>query len=388
MVRCVECWVVLLLLSASTVAAQYADSVRGADAIRDRGCLSCHAMLGEGGKDAPDLGRPGDEPFSPAAFAASLWNHAPEMWRAMAGKKKSVPQVSDREMRDVFAYLYSVRYFEPAGDAGRGQGVFREKRCFRCHALVDTGAGSIGPPVSQWPASSDPVPFLERMWNHGAAMQEESAADKIPWPNLTTTQMADLMAYVYNLPDLPPRRARLELGKASAGMKVFDDMQCGECHALVEVDPDALALSEVPRKHRTLTDLAVAMWNHRPIMQEWADETGLEIRNFEKGQMGRLLSFLFEEGFLEERGDMTTGSKLWQSKGCSNCHDTAPKGGQFVPLRLRTYTVTDLSTVIWRHGPRIRDEMQRAGIAWPTMTARDIADIVAWLNARNQTASH
>ena len=201
MARWVALTAVLLVISAPPVAAQYADSVRGADVIRDRGCLSCHSLLGEGKREAPDLGRPGPEPFTPAEFAASLWNHAPDMWLAMARKKKSIPRISDREMRDLYAYLYSVRYFEPAGDAGRGQGIFREKRCFRCHALVDTGAGSIGPSVSQWPTLNDPVRFLETMWNHGAAMREESAADEIPWPTMTTEQMADLMADVYSLPD-------------------------------------------------------------------------------------------------------------------------------------------------------------------------------------------
>ena len=378
--RTAACLAFVLLTSAAVLSAQYADSVRGAKVIQNRGCLSCHSVLGEGGDEAPDLGRPEPGIFSPAAFAASLWNHAPEMWRAMARKNKSVPRVSDREVRDVFAYLYSMRYFEPAGNAESGQGVFREKRCYRCHALVDTGAGSIGPPVSQWPALSDPVRFLEAMWNHGAQMRQESAADKIPWPSLTAKQLADLLAYVYSLPDLPPRRARIELGKATAGMKVFDDMQCGECHTLLEAHQDALALANVPRTQRTLTGLAVAMWNHRPIMDEWAEETGLAVRNFEGGQMAKLLSFLFEEGLLEERGDVTNGSKLWGGKGCASCHDTGRQ--DVAPLTLKSYTVTDLTAGVWRHGPALRDKMAREGVAWPAMTARDVADIIAWLNAR------
>ncbi len=378
--RMAAAWVLVLATTAVVFGAPYADSVRGSKVIRDRGCLSCHSVLGEGGGEAPDLGQPDAGVFSPAAFAASLWNHAPQMWRAMARKNDLVPRLSDREMRDLFAYLYSIRYFEPAGDAGRGQGVFREKRCFRCHALVDTGAGSIGPPVNQWPALSDPVRFLEVMWNHGAAMREESAADKIPWPSLMPNELADLLTYVYGLPDLPPRRARLELGKAAAGMKVFDDMQCGECHSLLNVDQDTLGLSHAPREQRTMTGLAATMWNHRPIMEEWAQETGLAVRNFENGQMSKLLSFLFEEGLLEERGDVANGSKLWRGKGCSNCHDEGRRG--VAPLTLKSYTVTDLTAGVWRHGPALRDEMIREGVNWPTMTARDVADIVAWLNAR------
>ncbi len=196
--------------------------------------------------------------------------------------------------------------------------------------------------------------------------------------------MADLLAYVYSLPDLPPRRARLELGKASAGMKVFDDMQCGECHTLLEGDGDRLALNAAPRKYRTLTGLAVAMWNHRPIMEEWSKETGLEVRNFQKDQMKLLVSFLFEEGLLEERGDASKGALLWRGKGCSNCHDNVAQGSRVAPLRLKSYTVTDLTAGIWRHGPAVEDEMLREGITWPQMTASDIADIVSWLNSRTK----
>ncbi len=180
MTRWIRYEIFLLVITTCTAAAQYGDSIRGGSAIRDRGCLSCHSLLSEGGKEAPDLGKPGPEPFSPASFAASLWNHAPKMWRAMARKNQAVPQVTDRETRDIFAYLYSIRYFEPAGDAGRGQGVFREKQCFRCHALVDTGAGGIGPAVRQWPSLSDPVRFLEQMWNHGAAMRRRARRIRSP----------------------------------------------------------------------------------------------------------------------------------------------------------------------------------------------------------------
>ena len=43
--------------------------------------------MGGGGKIGPDLGRIIDRGFTPASLAATMWNHAPAMWHAMAEKK-------------------------------------------------------------------------------------------------------------------------------------------------------------------------------------------------------------------------------------------------------------------------------------------------------------
>jgi cytochrome c2 len=281
-------------------------------------------------------------------------------------------------MRDLFAYLYSVRYFEPSGDARRGEAVYQEKQCFRCHALVDTGTSGIGPGVAQWHAPSDLVLFLESMWNHGEAMNRERQLDDLMWPTFTTNEMADMLAYIYDLPSLPSTPARLQLGNSAAGMKVFEDLACSKCHSVLEDDPDLLAFTQSEREHRTITGLAVAMWNHRPIMEEWSNETGLPIRSFEQGQMGQLLSYLFEEGFLEERGNAERGDIFYTDKGCAQCHDN----GIARPLPRTSYTVTDVTAGMWRHGPEVRQAMGDQRMTWPYLSASDIADLVAWLNVR------
>jgi mono/diheme cytochrome c family protein len=216
------------------------------------------------------------------------------------------------------------------------------------------------------------------MWNHGERMNRERQRDDLMWPDFTVAEMADLLAYVYDLPDLPPKPARLQLGVAAAGMNVFDDLGCSACHSTLEDDPDLLAFTRVERKHRTITDLAVAMWNHRPIMEEWAAGTGLPIRNFEEGQMGHLLSYLFEEGFLEERGNPSRGEALYTAKRCAQCHED----GVAQPLPEQSYTVMDLTAGVWPHVAAMRDSIERDGLAWPELRPAEIADIVAWLNAR------
>ncbi|MCB1018907.1 MAG: hypothetical protein KDC27_03210, partial [Acidobacteria bacterium] len=244
----------LALLVVGTCAAQgrYGDSLHGAAALRERGCTQCHAVLGRGGGPATDLTNRSFGSFSPAGFTAELWNHAPQMWSEMASQGRTPEGMTTQDMRDVFSFLYAVRFFEPAGDADRGRRVFSEKECHRCHALVRVEGDGIGPAVPDWPALTDPVLFLEAMWNHGALMEEETAAGKIRWPEMTERELADLLAYVNALPERPPRMGRLEMGSANAGMRLFDDLGCIGCHTILETDPDLIPLAPPDGRAYTL----------------------------------------------------------------------------------------------------------------------------------------
>lgn len=308
-----------------------------------------------------------------------MWNHAPQMWEAMDRRGAALSAPSDQDVRDLWAYFYAVRWFEPSGDRGRGRRLFQQKQCYRCHALVTTAGDSIGPPVPDWPLRSDPIGYLEAMWNHGEAMSEEMAAQGIRRPELTAEEMADLIAYVDNLPDLPPGPGRIRAGSPDAGMRIFADFDCSRCHSVLDTDnpADIVPLAPKTGEHRTLTDFAAAMWNHQPIMAEWAEETGLAINSFEPGQMGDLLSYLFEEAFLEFRGDPDRGEGLFASKSCAVCHGPA---GSVLPDR--EYEATDLIAGMWRHGAEARAKLQEEGLPWPTLSSADMADILTYLNAR------
>jgi len=371
--------IVALIVLAPIAEAQYADSSRGVRVLRERGCLNCHSLAGAGGSEAaaPDLGRPRADTFSPAGFAAGLWNHSPDMWAAMADRDGQISDLSAQDVRDVYSFLYSIRYFDPPGRHERGKEVFESLHCQRCHAIVGADVAGIGPPVAAWPSMTDPVAFLEAMWNHGDVMDEETSAMGYPWPKLTVWDLADLSAYVENVPVTAARAARLKLGPPEAGMKVFADLSCSACHTLTGEAPDKIALLQRVRDRRTLTALAASMWNHRPVMREWSEETGIPLRAFETGQMANLLSYLFEEGVLEARGDAGRGEQVFQTKGCGGCHsegaaalpDGDPSGSEIV-------------SGMWRHGPKMRAEVIRQGGEWPQLSDRDLTDLITWLAGR------
>ena len=81
---------------------------RGGELVAGKGCLSCHAVRGKGGKTAGDLVRP--EPLrAPAAVVAAMWNHAMIMQELAREKKVAWPYFSPEEMADLVAYLQSLR---------------------------------------------------------------------------------------------------------------------------------------------------------------------------------------------------------------------------------------------------------------------------------------
>src|SRR5580698_8121942 len=136
-----------------------ADSARGAELFETLSCIQCHSVNGKGGKIAPDLGRHLDRDFTPAALAATMWNHAPSMWASMRTRGIRVGDLNDQAAADLFAYFYSARFFEKPGDAGLGKRLFASKHCTQCHGVTDAKIPE-AKPISQWASVGDPMALV------------------------------------------------------------------------------------------------------------------------------------------------------------------------------------------------------------------------------------
>src|ERR1051325_4215768 len=132
-------WISVFLVSATGVHAAVvaADSARGGRLFESLECIQCHAINGKGPSIGPDLGRMVDRNFTPATLTSIMWNHAPTMWAAMRERGIHAGEVNEQAAADLFAYFYSVRFFEQPGDASRGKRVFASGRCTQCHGLTD-----------------------------------------------------------------------------------------------------------------------------------------------------------------------------------------------------------------------------------------------------------
>jgi len=359
------------VMSTSILAASFeADSKRGAALFREQMCISCHSVGGEGGRTAPDLSRRIDRNYTPAGIASLMWNHGPLMWAAIEKKGVTMPQMSESQAADLFAYFYSAHYFERPGEAQRGKALFASKGCSGCHA-IGAGAATIGPAVATWSALTDPMVLIQRMWEHAPEMKKAMEARHVPWPELTSQDMADLLVYLQNLPETRNATLAFEVPSPEGGEALFHSKGCANCHTNQRAFENLLGDS-------TLTDVAAAMWNHAPLMFKNPESAPKPLTAPETRQ---ILSYVWARQFFSTKGDAARGKKVFESQKCASCHN-APTGAPQLDRGTGPYSAVRMVSILWKHGPAMEQHMQQKNISWPHLSPNDMANVIAYLNTR------
>jgi mono/diheme cytochrome c family protein len=341
------------------------DSLRGEKLFQSEGCIQCHSIDGKGGTTAPDLGKRIGRNYTPALLASVMWNHAPAMWAAMRRQGIQTASMSEQDAADLFAYFYAARFFDKPGDAARGKRVFSGKRCAQCHGVTGMLVAN-ATPVAQWQALGHPILLAEAMWNHSANMRQVFAQQEIPWPEITGQDLTDLLVYLRNLPATRQSAMGLETAAGDRGGALFQSKGCAGCHTG--------KLELAPRlRGKTLTDIAAEMWNHAPKMAQPPPK-------LEAGEMRQIVSYLWAEQIFRESGDPADGKKIYAAKRCAVCHDDRSSGAPDLSARRSRFSSISMISTLWRHGPRMLDEMQAKRLAWPVFTAREMSDLISYLN--------
>ena len=355
----------LFVLLASALVAHAAsftaDSARGQRLFETLACVQCHSVNGKGGTVGPDLGRMLDRGFTPATLAATMWNHAPGMWAAMRDRQITAGELDQQAAQDLMAFFYAARFFEKPGDAGRGKRAFESLGCAGCHNLKSS---------ILWAGLADPIALADAMWNHRAQMQAATASKGIAFPQLSAQQLTDMLVYLRNQPGTPEETGVFRIEAAGAGDAVFQSAGCAKCHQSV----DALATSV---QGKTLTEIAAEMWNHAPRMAA----AGAPFVQLTPQQMTDLLSSFWAAKFFQDSGRPGPGSRVFASKNCTLCHNDASSGAPHLPAPGSDFTGATMVSVLWRHGPRMLDQMKTKGLAWPRFDGSQMADLIAYLNS-------
>ena len=178
---------------------------------------------------------------------------------------------------------------EPAGDAERGRAVFAIKHCGDCHR--PRGAEAIGPALEGLRRPQGAFELAGRLWNHAPAMLTALTQQGLEWPEISTPEMDDLMAY---LQAEPARDPAPDLFK---GQVTLVRKGCLKCHRLRgeggRVEPD-LGARRVD--YDSPAAWAARMWVHTPRMAAKAREMELLYPRFTDDELGNLLGFLRSGG--------------------------------------------------------------------------------------------
>jgi len=358
-------------------AAVSADSTRGAQVFELQGCGQCHALNGVGPKIGPDLGLIADRGFTPAALAATMWNHAPAMWVETNLRGVARPAMDEQQAADLFAFFYSLRFFEQPGDSARGKSLFASKKCASCHGIDEPVKGeTIVKPVAEWTAASDPLELIETMWNHSTAMRDEMARRNIRLPQLTGQDLADLLIYTRRASGVggkqrPPAPVLRETA-ADAGKTLFESKGCISCHG---------GLTHFLSTHVhdvTLTDIAADMWNHGLDMS-------LRNTTFAPGEMREIADYIWFSRTIEGAGEVGRGEQVFAAKKCGVCHDDRSSGAPALSgltANGKFFSGATMVSSLTRHGPAMLDKMREKHLAWPHFSAGEMSGLIAYLNTR------
>jgi mono/diheme cytochrome c family protein len=312
----------------------------------------------------PDLLRVLDRSFTPAELAATMWNHAPTMWSKMSENNVTVGRLTLNNAADLLAMLYASRFFEKAGDAARGKELFADKSCARCHGITVV-VNPKAKPLSQWQGLADPVSLVSANWNHSSDMWDEISRKKFPWPTLDSQEMTDLLVYIRNSSAAArAEKPQFHIMSGASGAALFDSKGCAACHDV----------NRLPVRNLTLTSIAASMWNHATFLHN-------KPPRFEGDEMRAVLGYYWAGQFFGVNGSVPRGKKVFEAKHCTDCHSGAGPGPKLAD-QAGTFSPIRIVSVIWSHGPEMKQKMEQRNIPWPTFKAGEMGDLLAFLNSQ------
>jgi mono/diheme cytochrome c family protein len=358
----------------------FGDPVRGQTLFAAKSCVSCHAVRGAGGNIGPDLGR---TPIKASFYeiASRMWNHSLAMDEKMREFRVPRPSFQDNELGDLIAFLYFLNYFDEPGDPRIGKILFSEKHCIQCHA-VDGEGGSEGPGLNELPRGVSPLRIAQDLWNHGPAMMRSIRRKGLSVPVFKDGEIIDLFAYLRSHGERQTAREFQSAGDPGRGKQLFESKECLRCHDVFGSEPNIgpdLGRSEM---RGSVTQLAGRMWNHWAGMAEAMEALEIPLPEFEGEELAELFAYLFISRYDGEPGDPERGRTYYQDQWCAACHGLDGEGAGIGPaLRGVTSRETREQVVqrMWNHAPEMLEEMGNQKIEWPRITARELADLLAFL---------
>lgn len=284
---------------------------------------------------------------------------------------------------------------DPSDAPLAGALVFARQHCVRCHPLV-TKERQVGPDLGRVLRVGTVLDLAGAFWNHAPAMREQMQDLRVDPPRMTSSEMADLLAFLSAY-----RSYLLEISEQAnprAGRAVFVTKRCAECHDLDEMAAGKSRPSLAKYRQQPSTSfLAQAMWNHRPQMSLRMRQRGVPWPKFYGDDMADLIAYLQVGNAGRDKarisfqpGSPRRGRELLSTKRCTLCHAIAGVGGRRAPdlgvsLGGNPRSVSQIAGVMWNHSEGMAAELRRRRMEWVTFSGRDMVDIIAYLCFVNYT---
>lgn len=118
------------------------------------------------------------------------------------------------------------------------------------------------------------------------------------------------------------------------------------------------------------------------------DPGGISVRLWGAALVFVALPLLLAAGLSQSaeplQGDRERGRRLFEVKGCIDCHAPPGKPKEIGPPLIelqRKQGLYQLAGRLWNHVPAMQQEFEQRGKAWPTLSRKEMADLATWLMA-------
>ena len=218
------------------------------------------------------------------------------------------------------------------------------------------------------------------MWNHVPGMSGQFEGKELAWPQLTEAEAMELTSFLYFIDYLG------RPGDAAAGRRIFASRGCPTCHAVGgrggTRGPDLAGLTGFASP----LFVAQAIWNHGPSMLGSMQRAGMAPPVLKEGDLGDLSAFIRQaaesgprERLLLSPGNPNRGQAVYETRGCLSCHALPGHSGPDLRRTDLHRSAEAIAATMWNHALGMNASMVRQGIAWPQLTAEELADLVAFL---------
>jgi len=260
-------------------------------------------------------------------------------------------------------------------DPVEGSRLFVGKGCVACHAVGGEG-GKTGPDLGRISTGRTLLGMAAVMWNHSPRMTERIKEAKITRPKLTPEEMANLLAFLNYTGYLGTP------GDPKRGAELFRERSCSRCHAVGGVGGTMGPGLDRFKRYTSPIVLAAAMWNHGPKMEAVMAQAGIARPQLTGEDIAHLLAYLRtagrggpESGVYLLPGNPEVGGRLFKEKRCASCHGPEGTGGVGPDFRRRREDfqggLTQVTALMWNHGPAIWRKMAEMNIPFPTLADQD-----------------
>jgi mono/diheme cytochrome c family protein len=262
--------------------------------------------------------------------------------------------------------------------------VFGAKGCSNCHAVNGVG-GTLGPDLGRIQRNRSFNDIAAAMWNHLPQMVAEAQKRSLPMARLDRAEVGDLIAFLFT------QNYFNGGGNAESGKKLFAQKSCIICHQVAGVggvlgpNLDAAGQSGSP------INMAAAMWNHGPAMAEEMRVMGISRPRLNASDLKDLVAYLKTTARQPSvaplsllPGRVSAGLVLFEKKQCIKCHKVQGSGGNAGPdlgTRGLHRDVVEFAAALWNKAPAMLHAMKLRKFAVPTLSAEEMADIVAYLRS-------